>query len=116
MFLLEKSLDLKSLILLLSPISDKFKLFGSVAGISPSSLNMIVAECTTPYNAIMQVCQLWFEKCRNEEVIPTWKAIAEILDLIGETKLSKEVLEVYVKGNKIKHSTSCGKIESIHMK
>ncbi len=103
---LDKTLDLKSLVLHLSPISDKFKLFGSVAGICPTSLNMIIAECTSPYNALMKVCQLWLEKCRNEEVVPTWHAVAEILDLIGETKLSTEVLEVYAKGNGIMYATA----------
>ncbi len=95
---LDNALDLNTLLLQLRPISEKFRLFGSVAGISPSSLNTIVSECVSPYNALMEVCDLWLEKCRNEEVVPTWHAVAEILDLIGEEKLSKSLLEVYLSG------------------
>lgn len=86
------------LVIQLRPLSLKYKLFGSVAGISPSSLDSILTKYTSPYNALMEVCDLWLKKCRDEEVVPTWHAVAEILDLIGETKLSKDMLEIYSTG------------------
>ncbi len=89
---------MNTLLLQLRPISDKLRLFGSVAGISPSSLNTIVSQCTSPYNALTEVCDLWLEQCLKEDITPTWHAVAEILDLIGEISLSQNILEVYTTG------------------
>ncbi len=87
---------MNTLLLQLRRISDKFRLFGSVAGISPSSLK--VSQCTSPYNALTEVCDLWLEQCLKEDITPTWHAVAEILDLIGEISQSQNILEVYTTG------------------
>ena len=82
----------------LRPIAHNFKLFGSVAGISPTSLNQIVSKSASSYDGMMEVCDLWLEKCRKEQVPPTWHAVAEILALIGQNKLSDDILQVYATG------------------
>ena len=76
-------------------MSENFKLFGSVAGISPTSLNQIVSKSASPYDGLVEVSDLWLEKCRKEQTPPTWHAVAEILALIGYNTLSDDILQVY---------------------
>ena len=82
----------------LRPISEHFKLFGSVAGISPVSLNKIVDSSAIPFDGLVEVCDAWLDKCRKENTPPTWSAVAEILSLIGQDKLSHDITQVYTTG------------------
>ena len=94
----EKTLNLDSLLIQLRSISKNFRLFGSVAGISPDKLDHIVSCCTTSYDGLLEVCDLWLKKCQNEKSPPTWHAVAEILSLIGHYKLADDILQVYATG------------------
>ncbi len=82
----------------LRPISDKYKLIGSLAGISSDTLNKIEAHTAEPFDKLVEVCDYWLKKCRNEDVPLTWKAVADILTLIGQEQLSCDIVEVYVTG------------------
>ena len=83
----------------LGPISESFVAFGSVAGISLASLNDIGAKSSSSYHSMTEVCDLWLQKCRQEQSPPTWHTVAEILEIIGHNKLSKKILQVYTTGN-----------------
>ena len=82
----------------LRPISDHYRLFGSVAGISPDSINDIVAKTSSSYDGLTEICELWLKKCHADGIQPTWRAVAEILHLIGCKKLSEMILQVYFTG------------------
>ena len=82
----------------LGEISESFISFGSVAGISPASLKAIVAKSSSPHDSMAEICDLWLQKCKQEQTPPTWHAIAEILEIIGHNKLSKDILQIYVTG------------------
>ena len=82
----------------LGKISESFTSFGSVAGVSPASLKAIVAKSSSPYDSMTDVCDLWLQKCQQEQTTPTWDGVAEILDMIGHKILSKHILQVYTTG------------------
>ena len=65
---------------------------------SPTQLIEIAAKSSSFVDSMTQVCKLWLEKCQQENTPPTWHVVAEILDLIGQKQLSKELLEVYKTG------------------
>ena len=98
-FVLTDSLiSLDTLIIQLRPISSDFRLFGSVAGISPVKLDQIVATSSIPYDGLVEVCNLWLEKCHEENTPPTWCSVAEILTLIGHKPLADAIMKVYTTG------------------
>ena len=90
---------MKTLTAQLGQISESFMAFGSVAGISPANLNEVVAKSSSSLHSMTEVCDLWLQKCRHEQSPPTWHTIAEILEIIGHNKLSKDILQVYATGN-----------------
>ncbi len=91
-------MNIDSLLIQLGPIIDKFRLFGSVAGISPAILDEITAHAAVPYDGMVEVCDAWLKKCRAENVTPTWTAVAEILSLLGYHAMSHNILLVYETG------------------
>ena len=97
-YFLDENLNLNSLLIQLNPMSKDFRLFGSVAGISPDTLDKIVASCAAPYDGLVEVCDAWLDKCRKEKTTPTWNAVADILSLIGQDKLSHDIMQVYTTG------------------
>ena len=98
---LDETLNLDSLLIQLKPKCKDFKLFGSVAGISPDTLDKIVASCAAPYDGLVEVCDAWLDKCRKEKNTPTWSAVADILSLIGQEKLSRDIMRVYITGKQV---------------
>ena len=97
-FFLDKTLNLNTLLIQLNSISKDFRLFGSVAGISPDILHKIVDSSAAPYDGLVEVCDAWLDKCHKEKTTPTWNAVADILSLIGQEKLSHDILQVYITG------------------
>ena len=79
-------------------MSKDFRLFGSVAGISPDTLDKIVTSSAAPYDGLVEVCDAWLDKCRKEKTTPTWSAVADILSLVGQDKLSRDIMQVYTTG------------------
>ena len=73
-------------------------MFGSVAGISPASLNKIVSKVAAPYDGLVEVCDLWLKKCAMDQTPPTWRAVAEIVSLIGNDVMADALLKVYTTG------------------
>ena len=105
MILLDETLNLDSLLIQLNPMSKDFRLFGSVAGISPDTLDKIVASSAAPYDGLVEVCDAWLDKCRKEKTTPTWNAVADILSLIGQDKLSHNLMQVYITGKSLFQQT-----------
>ena len=97
-FLLDKSLNLDSLLIQLRPIEDHYKQFGMVAGVPTDVLGEIESSCEKDYDALVEVCDRWLRKCRDEKVTPSWRIVAEILSLIGQYQLSHDLLDVYKTG------------------
>ena len=98
----DKNLDLNSLLVQLGPVSYLYQQFGSIAGLSPDQLDEIVSNTTSSYAGLTEVCDLWLHKCRKENSPPTWRAVAEMLALIGEGRLSSDSLHVYSTGKILK--------------
>ena len=48
-------------------MSKDFRLFGSVAGISPDTLDKIVDSSAVPYDGHVEVCDAWLNKCLKEK-------------------------------------------------
>ena len=82
----------------LSEISESFIAFGGVAGVSPTALIEIAARCSNFTDSMTEVCDMWLQKCHQEQTPPTWSAVSEILHLIGHDELSHGLLEVYTTG------------------
>ena len=97
----DELLNLKTLTEQLSGIAESFIAFGSVAGVSPTALIEIAARCSNFTDSMTEVCDLWLQKCHQEQTPPTWSAVSEILHLIGHDELSHGLLEVYKTGMKI---------------
>ncbi len=95
----DKNLNLDTLLIQLRPISEKYKLFGIVAGISPTIINEIEVHVVEPYDRLVEVCDSWLKKCRIEDRVPTWNAVAEILTVIGYKSMAHEIIQVYQTGN-----------------
>ena len=96
-------MDLNSLLVQLGPVSHLYQQFGSVAGLSPDQLDDIVSNTASSYDGLTEVCDLWLH-CRKEKSPPTWRAVAEMLALIGEGRLSSDLLQVYSTGRIIKYN------------
>ena len=79
-------------------MEDQYKQFGMVAGVPIDVLDQIEASCEKAYDALVEVCDHWLRKCRDEKVTPSWRIVAEILSLIGQYKLSQDLLKVYKTG------------------
>ena len=97
-------MDLNTLLVQLGPVSHLYQQFGSVAGLSPDQLNEIVSNTASSYDGLTEVCDLWLHKCRKEKSPPTWRAVAEMLALIGEGRLSSDILHVYSTGETFKYN------------
>ena len=82
----------------LGQISESFISFGSVAGLSPASLKEIVAKSSSPHDSMREVCDLWLQKCSQEQTPPTWHSVSKIVDIIGQKELSKKLLQIYATG------------------
>ena len=95
---LDERLDLDSLLMQLRPMEEHYKQFGLRAGIPTAMLEAIESSSLKAYDALVEVCDYWLRKCKEEKITPTWRIVAEILYLIGQYQLSHELLEVYKTG------------------
>ena len=95
------NLNLDTLLVQLLPIRNEYQLFGRVAGISSDKLDNISASTKEPYDALVEVCDLWLQSCKARKIPPTWRLVAEILTVMGQDELSKGILKVYETGNPI---------------
>ncbi len=87
-----------TLLIQLRPISDKYKLIGSIAGVSLDILNEIESHTAEPFDKLVEVCDYWLKQCRIDDIPLTWKAVADILTLIGQEQMSCGIMEVYATG------------------
>ena len=91
----DELLNLKTLSEQLNEISESFRAFRGVAGVSPTALIEVAARCSNFTDSMTEVCDLWHKKCHKWQTPPTWHTVSEILHLIGHDKLSQDLLKVY---------------------
>ena len=103
---------MNSLLVQLGPVSHLYQQFGSVAGLSPDQLDEIVSNKTSSYAGLTEVCDLWLHKCRKEKSTPTWRAVAEMLALIGEGRLSNDLLQVYSAGKILRYKLNIAMVDN----
>jgi len=96
--IVDQTLNLDSLQVQFGPVSHLYQQFGRVAGLSPDKLDIIVSSTISSYDGLIEVRDLWLLKCRREKTSPIWRAVAEMMVLIGDDKLSDELLQVYKTG------------------
>ena len=58
-------------------------------------LGEIESSSRKDYDALVEVCDCWLRKCRDDKVTPSWRIVAEILSLSGQCQLPHDLLEVY---------------------
>ncbi len=96
--ILDKELNLDTLLIQLNPIMHQFKVLGQVVGISSDLLDQIESSTANPHDGLVEVCDAWLRKCRDNDVTLTWKHVAEALSLIGQKQLSHDIMQVYTTG------------------
>ena len=107
---IDERLNLKMLLVQLHYISHDYKAFGKQAGLSADVLSELDKFTSKPFDGLMKVCSLWFRRLKDENVKPTWEAVAEILFKMGLEKLALEILQGYTTGMGLPsswYSTSC---------
>ena len=82
----------------LRPMEEHYKQFGVRAGIPTAMLDAVESSSLKAYDALVEVCDYWLRKCKEDKITPTWRIVAEILSLIGQYQLSHDLLEVYKTG------------------
>ena len=53
------------------------------AGIPTAMQDAIESSSLKAYDALVEVCDYWLRKCKEEKITLTWRIVAEILSLIG---------------------------------
>ena len=94
-YLLDSLLNLDTLIIQLREISSKWESLGEHLNFSASILLQIKNIANgSDFNCLVELCDKWLRDVYN----PTWKMVADVLILIGEEKLSSELLHIYDTG------------------
>ncbi len=87
-----------TLLIQLKPMMHQFKPLGQVVGISSDLLDQIESSVANPHDGLVEVCDAWLRKCEDNDVTLTWKHVADTLSLIGQKKLSHDIMQVYKTG------------------
>ena len=87
-----------TLLIQLNPISQHFKQLGNHVGISSDVIDQIESSVAIPYDGLVEVCDAWLRKCRDNDWTLTWRTVSEVLTLMGQHKLSHGISQVYVTG------------------
>ena len=85
--------ELKDLIKeLLTKSSDKWENIGILLGIEPGRLDAIKVAENQPQNCLREMLKIWL---RSVSPPPSWAAIAEAIDLLGDEKLADHLRTKY---------------------
>ena len=70
---------------LLNTVSDKWENIGILLGIEPGKLDTIKAAESLPQNCLREMLKIWLKRVSPP---PSWTAIADAVDLLGDQKLA----------------------------
>ena len=100
-FFLTVKPELKDLIKeLLTKASDKWENIGILLGVEPGRLDAIKAAENLPQNCLREMLKIWLNRVSPP---PSWTAIAETIDLLGDQKLADHIRTKYYCLSKPQH-------------
>lgn len=74
-------------------VADKWKVIGIFLEISRGTLSGIAEKCRDdPQNCLVEMLGMWLERVYPS---PTWTAIIEAVEFLGEKQLGKELRDKY---------------------
>ncbi len=82
----------------LNTISRCFKSLGQVVGLPSDLLDKIESSAAVPYDGLVEVCDAWLRKYKDDQLTLTWRNVAEALSLVGQEQLSQDIMKVYTTG------------------
>ena len=86
-------LELKDLVKeLYSTVSDKWEDIGILLGIEPGRLNAIKTAENLPQSCLREMLKIWLNRVSPP---PSWAAIAEAVELLGEQSLADQLRTNY---------------------
>ena len=84
---------LKDLMKELNKVASKWENLGVMLGIDSGKLDTVKADHTRSCeDCLREMFKIWF---KTVDPAPTWSALAEALEVLGEPKLAKELMEKY---------------------
>ena len=89
-------------------VREDYQKFGEAAGIDAETMKNITDHVSTSEEGMVEVCDLWMQKCWQKKVTPSWSGVAEILTHIGRKDWAKEIVKVYTTGTCGSHNVDIG--------
>ena len=77
-------------------VREDYQKFGKAARIDAEAMKIITDHVSTSEEVMVEVCELWMQKCWQKKVTPSWSGVAEILTRIGRKDLAKQIVKVCV--------------------
>ena len=79
-------------------VREDYQKFGEAAGIDTEKMKNIAEHVSTSEEGMVEVCDIWMQKCWQQKVTPSWSGVAEILIPIGRKYWAKKIVKVYTTG------------------
>ena len=73
-------------------VADKWKIIGVLLEISKGKLGSIAEKYRDPKNCLLEMLETWLERV---DPPPTWAAIIEAVEFLGEEQLGKTLRDTY---------------------
>ena len=73
-------------------VADKWKIIGVLLEISKGKLASIAEKHRDPPNCLLEMLETWLERV---DPPPTWAAIIEAVEFLGEEQLGKTLRDTY---------------------
>ena len=73
-------------------VADKWKIIGVLLEISKGKLASIAEKHHDPKNCLLEMLETWLERVHPP---PTWAAIIEAVEFLGEEQLGKTLRDTY---------------------
>ena len=89
-------------------VREDYQKFGEAAGIDAETMKNITDHVSTSEEGMVEVCDLWMQKCWQKNVTPSWSGVAEILTRIGRKDWAKKIVKVYTTGTCGSHNVDTG--------
>ena len=83
--------DLDSLVIALRRRSDLWRSLASALRVPKEQVEVIGSHCQSDFDSLVEVCDTWLNRLKDENTPPTWQVIVSALDEAGATELSEEL-------------------------